>query len=182
VGILQEYTVEIAKLQNKDYHYTWSGNRAFFEFFEESLVQNGNFEVKMKLRKSDALLQLDFDIQGNLELVCDRSLDIFSYPFQTQGKQVLQFSDHNEVLDDEFELIAKGTPQINVAQYIYELIMLAVPMKKLHPRYQEKSNEGDIKLVYSSEEKELKKETEEKNAEIDPRWAELKKLLENKKS
>lgn len=179
MNILQEYTIEIARLQNKDYHYTWIGNDTFFESFAEALVQKGNFEAKMRLRKSDALLQLDFEIQGNLQLVCDRSLDSFLYPFQTQGKQVLQFSDHNEVLDDEFELIAKGTPQINVAQYIYELIMLAVPMKKLHPRYQEKNKEGDIKLVYSSGEKEIQKE---KNTEIDPRWAELKKLLENKKS
>ncbi len=181
MNILQEYTIEISRLHNKDYHYTWSGSDTFFDAFEESLVHKGNFEVKLRLRKSETLLQLDFDIQGNMELVCDRSLDSFWYSFQTQGKQVLQFSDHNEVLDDEFELIARNTPQINVAQYIYELIMLAIPMKKLHPRYQEKNNQGDIKLVYSSEEKEVQKETQEKNTEIDPRWAELKKLLDNKK-
>ncbi|MCS6795614.1 MAG: DUF177 domain-containing protein [Raineya sp.] len=176
---MQEYTIEIAKLQNKDYHFAWRGNDNFFKEFEETLVERGDFEVQMHLQKTDALLQLQFNIQGDLELICDRSLEVFRYPFQTQGKQILQFADHNEVLDDEFELITKGTAQINVAQYIYELIMLAIPMKKLHPRFQETENTEDLKLVYSSETiDKLKTEQQEKLQEIDPRWAELKKLLE----
>ncbi|MDX1904251.1 MAG: DUF177 domain-containing protein, partial [Thermonemataceae bacterium] len=117
---------------------------------------------------------------GLMELVCDRSLEIFGYPFQTEGLQLLRFSDHSEQLSEELELIPKGTSQINVAYYIFELITLAIPMKKLHPRFQqEQTNDNEaMLLVYSSEKKEDKKTTDTKN--IDPRWEELKKLIDNK--
>jgi uncharacterized metal-binding protein YceD (DUF177 family) len=129
----------------------------------------------MMLRKSEALLHLNFQIDGTLELVCDRSLEKFDHPFHTEGVQILRFSDHAEQINDEMELIPRGLAEISVAQYIYELISLSVPMKKLHPRFKEDQDDStdELKLVYSSEQK--KKEVQEDN--IDPRWEELKKIF-----
>jgi uncharacterized metal-binding protein YceD (DUF177 family) len=172
---LREYTVGIAKLQNKDYYFDWQCGRDFFESFEERFVDNGNCKVNMMLRKSEALLHLNFQIDGTLELVCDRSLEKFDHPFHTEGVQILRFSDHAEQINDEMELIPRGLAEISVAQYIYELISLSVPMKKLHPRFKEDQDDSteELKLVYSSEQK--KKEVQEDN--IDPRWEELKKIF-----
>lgn len=176
MGVLEEYSIAITKLKNQSYQYKWKGNDSFFAAFEDSLVKKGSFEVTMHLQKSEVLIQLNFQIKGKMELVCDRSLESFMYPFQTEGRQVLQFSDHDEVVDTEYELITKGTPEINVAQYIYELIMLAIPMKKLHPRFQKTQSKEELKLVYSSTT--YSTETETNNASsVDPRWLELKKLL-----
>lgn len=172
---LNDYKVGIAKLQNKDYHFEWQGSSDFFTSFEDGFVENGSFTVKMTLRKSEALLHLSFHINGVLELVCDRSLEKFDYPFHTEGIQILRFSDHAEQITDEMELIPRGIAEINVSQYIYELINLAVPMKKLHPRFQnETDDDQELKLVYTSE-----KKTKEVNSEdnTDPRWEELKKIF-----
>jgi len=175
---LSDYTIGIAKLQNKDYNFFWKGDTSFFETFEDSLVEKGSFEVNVLLRKSEALLHLQLAIKGELELVCDRSLEEFSYPFETEGIQILRFSDHAEPLSDEMELIPRGIAEINVAHYIYELIALAVPMKKLHPKLRAEENNEDLILVYSSENKENELKEENKP---DPRWEELKKLIEKNK-
>ncbi|KOY84763.1 hypothetical protein AD998_00090 [bacterium 336/3] len=172
---LNEYKVGIAKLQNKDYYFEWQVGREFFISFEETFVENGSCKVKMTLRKSEALLHLIFDIEGVLELTCDRSLEKFDYPFHTEGVQILRFSDHSEQITDEMELIPRGIAEINVSQYIYELISLAVPMKKLHPRFQEEKNSNEeLTLVYTSN-----KKTKDQNSEetTDPRWEELKKIF-----
>ena len=176
---LSDYTIGISKLQNKDYNFFWKGDTSFFETFEDSLVEKGNFEAKLLLRKSEALLHLQLAIKGELELVCDRSLEEFVYPFETEGVQILRFSDHAEPLSDEMELIPRGIAEINVAHYIYELIALAVPMKKLHPKFREEENNEDLILVYSSEKK--AQETIKEENEPDPRWEELKKLIEKNK-
>lgn len=66
-------------------------------------------------------------------------------------------------------MIHRGTETLELGQYIYEFIALAIPMKKLHPRFQdEPDDEGSI--IYTSDTD--KKEEEE----IDPRWEKLKKL------
>jgi uncharacterized metal-binding protein YceD (DUF177 family) len=58
---------------------------------------------------------------------------------------------------------------------MYEFIVLAIPIKKIHPdlKDEEENDDGsNVKIVYStSTEKEEKKEEE-----IDPRWEKLKKL------
>lgn len=175
---LKDYIVPIAKLQSKDYIYEWGGESAFFATFEQSLVEKGTFQVKMLLRKSEALLHLNFEIKGTLELVCDRSLETFGYPFSTEGIQILRFSDHSEQFSEEMELVPRGIAEIDVSHYIYELIALAVPMKKLHPKFEEEENDDTLTLIYSSEQKDI---TIEKTDQLpDPRWEELRKLIDKK--
>ncbi|MFN3316376.1 MAG: YceD family protein [Raineya sp.] len=175
---LLDYTIGIAKLQNKEYSFSWKGDANFFEAFEDSLVEEGKFEVKLLLRKSEALLHLQLAIKGTLDLICDRSLEEFPYPFETEGIQILRFADHAESISDEMELIPRGAAEINIAHYIYELIALAVPMKKLHPKFRAEEKDEDLTLVYSSENQ--KKEAKEED-KPDPRWEELKKLIEKNK-
>ncbi|NJO92327.1 MAG: DUF177 domain-containing protein [Chloroflexia bacterium] len=74
-------------------------------------------------------MQFHFFIAGTLQLICDRSLEQFDYPFETEGVQILRFSDQAEPITDEMELVPRGIAEINVAHYIYELVALAVPMK-----------------------------------------------------
>ena len=65
-----------------------------------------------------------------------------------------------------------------MAQYIYELIVLAVPSKRIHPGVEDGSLQSDVldKLEeLSPKEKEIKEEED-----IDPRWNKLKNLLNDK--
>ncbi|MCK5102085.1 MAG: DUF177 domain-containing protein, partial [Cyclobacteriaceae bacterium] len=71
-------------------------------------------------------------------------------------------------LSDEIEMIPFNTQLVNIGKYLYEFISVAIPMKKLHPRYKDESAEDQV--IFSS------KEDEEEILDIDPRWSELKKL------
>jgi uncharacterized protein len=99
------------------------------------------------------MIQLFFHIIGTVELICDRTLEPFDFLLDIHQKLILKYGEEDEELTDEIAIISKNTQQINIAQYVYEFIGLAIPMKKLHPslaqeEYQE--NEEGI-LVYSSE-------------------------------
>jgi uncharacterized metal-binding protein YceD (DUF177 family) len=121
---------------------------------------------------------LHFHIIGSVELICDRTLEPFDFPLDIEQKLILKYGEADEELTDEIEIISRNTQQINVAQYIYEFIGLAIPMKKLHPTlaladYQE--NEEGI-LVYSSETSGPEDEKESSTEATDPRFDILKKL------
>ena len=64
--------------------------------------------------------------------------------------------------------------QINVSQYIYEAIVLALPIKRVHPGIAD----GTLHSKVLDKLREL--ETKE-NKQIDPRWDKLNKLLISKK-
>jgi uncharacterized protein len=172
---LKKYIVSIAQLESKAYTLEMDGSDDFFKHFEIESVNSGSFEAKIELQKSETMISLGFDIVGELNLVCDRSLENFDFPFSTNESLILKFGDHDEELADGIRLINRNTQTIDFSQEIYELISLTIPMKKLHPKFLEiVSNENEEGLIVYSTDKPESKIKED--LAIDPRWAALKNL------
>jgi uncharacterized metal-binding protein YceD (DUF177 family) len=181
---LRPFEIEIQTLKFKRHEYEYDIDASFFTHFERSPVEKGKFKVKLTLDKSETMLQLKFHIQGVAELACDRTSELFDYPIDVTNRLILKFGEADEELSDEIEIISRGTQHINVAQYIYEFIGLAVPMKKIHPRLadeQYEENEEGI-LVYRSAGEESEAEGDDSTDDgddVDPRWQILKNLPKN---
>lgn len=179
------YHIDIYNLASKRYEYTFGGESAFFRNFEQSQLEAGSFEAKLTMDKSETMLQFQFIIDGTVQLLCDRSLEPFDFPLHTTRQLILKFGDVREELTDEIEIIPRDTHTINVAHYLYEFIMLALPMKKIHPslagKQYEEYEEGI--LVYRSlsapEADELTKDDTDAATDGDPRWNVLKQLKDN---
>lgn len=173
------FDIDIIGLKNKRYDFDFDGGNDFFALFEHSTVEKGKFRVHLQLDKSERMLQLDFSITGDIEVICDRSLDAFDYLLDIQQKHILKFGEQDQELTDEIEIISRDVTTINVAQYVYEFIILTIPMKKIHPRYESQTYEENEEglLVYSS--KTEPEETEGEETDVDPRWAALRKLGDN---
>ena len=77
-----------------------------------------------------------------------------------------------------FLIIPHGTYEINIQQYIYELIVLAVPNKRVHPGVEDGTLNSDILKKLEELSPKLKEDKEKED--IDPRWNTLKKLLTDK--
>ncbi len=179
---LSKYNIDIYGLEDKRYDYDMESGDAFFEEFDQDLVERGRIKTHIILNKTSTMMTLDFQIEGQLELTCDRSLESYEESFSSEQRMILKFGDRDEELSEEIELINRNTNRINVAKYIFEFIALALPVKKIHPKYR-KDDDDDLfsqddeeaVLVYSSEKP---KQADESNEEevVDPRWEALKKL------
>ncbi len=88
-----------------------------------------------------------------------------------------EFNDENE----DLLIIPHSEFKINVAQYIYEAIVLSVPIKRIHPGVEDGTLKSDV--LEKLRELEVKdQEIEEDNIkEIDPRWNKLKEFTNRKK-
>jgi uncharacterized metal-binding protein YceD (DUF177 family) len=116
---------------------------------------------------------MSISIEGTVTLTCDRSLELFDYPIEEDRQIIFKYGDQEMELDHQMVMITNETQRIDVGQYIFEFIGLAVPMKKLHPRYEQEAEFGT--LVYSSGDESPDKD----QPESDPRWGALKKLKKN---
>ncbi len=172
----KKYTIDIAQLEPKAYHFEMEADGDFFKDVDIVGFVTGSFTAGIDLEKSDTMLDLDIKLEGALRLICDRSLDEFDMPLKAHQKLILKFGDHDEDLDDELRMIQRGTQRIDLYQDLFDIVMLSIPMKKLHPRYAEEQESGVAgKVVYQTEPL-----TEEKEKEaIDPRWAALKNIKFN---
>jgi uncharacterized protein len=170
---LGAYRINIVGLSNKEHLFHYEFGDEFFDKYGSNLVSKGDFQVDLRLNKHETFLEAAFQIKGVAKLICDRSLEPFDYPIENTHKIVFKYGDKDEEITDEIIIIHRDTASLEVGQYIYEFIGLSIPLKKLHPRFQEEEEENpDGKIIYSSAEP-----LESKNGEeIDPRWNILKKL------
>ena len=81
--------------------------------------------------------------------------------------------------NDEILILPHEEYQINVSQFIYELIILSIPSKKIHPKVLDGSMESEAlkKLKELEVDNEHPSESEDT---IDPRWDKLKGLITEK--
>ncbi|MDH5367044.1 MAG: DUF177 domain-containing protein [Cyclobacteriaceae bacterium] len=164
---MRQYNIDIFNLSNTTHNYKFEVNSAFFEHFENSLIDKGNVIIDVTLRKSDTFIEMQFQINGEIELICDRSLEKYTEKIENTNSMLFKFEDRWEELSDEIVTIPRDEQKLNVGQYIYEFICLDVPMKKIHPKFRDQENEG---VIYSS----MEEDTTKIN---DPRWDKLKGLI-----
>lgn len=176
---LKEFTIPFVGLKIGKHHFEYKIEKTFFEYFEYEEFNDVNVNVDLVLDKKTTLLELDFKISGFVNVNCDLTNEPFDQPIKNEFDLVVKFGDE---YNDEFVdilIVPHGTYEINMQQYIYELIVLSVPIKRVHPGVKDGTLDSDIleKLEELSPKLKEEKETEE---ETDPRWNTLKKLLTDK--
>jgi len=169
------YRVNIVGLSNKVHHFEYDLGDEFLNLYGKDLLTAGSFVVNVALDKHETFLEADISIEGTAQLVCDRSLETFDQPVSTRGRMIFKYGETDEELSDEIVVIHRDTVSLDLGQYFYEFIGLALPMKRLHPRFQDEDTDEDGKIVYSSDPNSGKDE-DTNDKPTDPRWDVLKKL------
>ncbi len=168
-----EFKVNIIGLSQKAHHFDFEIGNGFFELYGQSLIEKGHFKADVTLDKRETMIEGRFKISGAASLVCDRSLEPFDFPMEIDKTILFKYGDEEKELSDEIVMITRTQPTLDLGQYMYELIAVGVPIKKLHPKFKDdKLEESDTQLVYSSPAGGLENEEDQ----IDPRWEKLKKL------
>ena len=125
------------------------------------------------------MLELEIKHKGTVNVPCDVSGEEFDLPIKGKLKLLVKFGDAFNDDNEELLILPHGEFQVSVAQYIYESIILSVPLRRIHPGVKDGSLSHVIDKLESLSPQENKKE-EQQNNDIDPRWENLKKLLTDK--
>jgi uncharacterized protein len=182
VKFLRNYDIDIIRLKEGKHTFSFQVDNEFFSQFEDNnLVTNGNLAVNVVLNKDINLIEALFEIEGTVELVCDRSLETFDYPLNAADRVLYKYGAEEQEINEEIYIITRDTPRLKLAQLIYEFILLALPAKKIHPDYVGEMDEEDFdeegQLVYMSDEDwEDDEEDSPSDEDADPRWEILKNL------
>lgn len=140
------------------------------ELDDEVTLKEGT--VQINFLKTNHFIEVDFTVDVNTQVICDRSLK----PFQKKltGSYHIHF-EPDSVEDTETEKgavrqIPADDLTVDIEKEVRDTIMLEIPVRKLHPDFID--SEGN------PEDFETKKFGPEPDEEekIDPRWEKLKKL------
>ena len=176
---LKEFNIEIFRLTEGKQTFHYKLEDSFFTLIEDSFLEKGNLTTEVTIDKSERLILSEFIIKGSVELICDRSLESFNYDINTRQNLIFKYGDEFMEVSEDVIIIPRDLQKLNLAQYIYEFIGLSVPMKKLHPKFQnedEEEEENETKLIYRSEDGKNDDKKGNEEEDIDPRWNALKNL------
>ena len=176
---LKAFTIKFVGLKLGEHCFEYDIENTFFEHFEYNEFNNTKVKVDVLLNKKTTLMEFNFKAKGTVNVNCDLTNEPYDQEVSNEFDLVVKFGDEYNDENDEILIIPRGEYQINVAQLIYELIVLGVPSKRIHPGVIDGSLQSDIlKKLEELSPKEKKNASE--NETIDPRWNTLKKLLTDK--
>ena len=176
----KEYLIPFIGLKLGKHHFEYQISNAFFEIFDYNEYQDSNIKVNVVLEKKSTLLELSFKHKGFVNVPCDLTSEDFDMPIKGKMKLIVRFDEEYNNDNEELLILPHGEFEIDIAQYIYEMIVLSVPLRCVHPGIKDGSlkTEALTKLNELAVKEEKQENKEEEN--IDPRWDKLKQLLTDK--
>ena len=171
---LKKYVISFAGLKEGRHEFEFDVDDSFFDQFDSSEIKKGKLSVDVILLKNSQVLEMSFNIDGSVKTICDRCLDEFDLPLKYQGKLFFKFGEESYELTDEIIILSSSEHEINISQFIYEYIHLALPYRRIHPDISGTSgcNKGMIQKLESL----IIDEIKEKN--YNPSWDKLREITD----
>lgn len=140
------------------------------ELDDEVSLKKG--DVHINFLRTNHFVEVDFTIDVDTELICDRSLKPFTKHLDG-SYHVLFEPDNVEDTETEKGAVRQIPPEdlvLDIEKEVRDTIMLEIPVRKIHPDYLDSDGNTD-----DFETQKFGPEPDEEEL-IDPRWSELKKL------
>ncbi len=169
------YAVRISGLGEGDHDFSFELDRQFFASFEHPEVENGNVLANVQMEKKPGVLALHFTLTGEVEVVCDRCLDRFSTEIETSQIIFVKFGENTGEIEEDVVVIGKDEYEIEVGQFMYEFIILALPYKRVHPADEKGESTCDPNMLQKLEAHKAKES--DLSEQTDPRWDALKGII-----
>ena len=169
---LETYKIDLKGLKEDETVLDFDLHDDFFQSLDGSQLEHGALHVSVSIRKMTGFFELLFHTEGSVTVSCDRCLDDMEQPISTDNRMMVKLGDTYSDEDDTVT-IDENEGILDLSWFIYEFIMLAIPIKHVHAP-------GKCNSAMTQKLEELsgavRSGEEEADAPIDPRWEALKKL------
>jgi len=174
---LKKFSIPFVGLKEGNHAFEYQIDNTFFEAFKYEEFNNADVKISIAIEKKSTFLKLNFKAKGFVNVLCDVSLEPYNQKINTNLPLLVKYGEEFNDENEEVLILPYNAFEVDVSQYIYEMIVLAVPSRRVHPQVKD----GTLETEATKKLKELEI-TEEKTADnADPRWDKLKNLITEKK-
>jgi len=166
------FAIPISGLKEGRHHYDFEIKKEFFDQFEESEVKDGTLIASIEAERCSSHIDLNIKIKGIVRICCDRCLGIFLLHIDCENRLLIKFGRTRDESDPDIIMVPADEQELDMKQSFYEYIHLALPIQRVHPDDNEGNSTCDPVML-----EKLREHIVEEDHGNDPRWDELKKLL-----
>lgn len=132
MNALISYVLPIKGLRTGTHQFSFEVDKSFVDQFEDSPVPDAKVQVQLEMDKRSTMMVLDFSLQGTVESTCDRCLATIQLPIQGNQQLVVKYSETEQEEDADVIYIHPEQSELNVAHYVYECMVLSIPIIKAY--------------------------------------------------
>ena len=175
---LKEFDISFVGLKEGKHYFEYQIEKTFFDYFKFDEYSDASVKTSLVFFKKATMLELTFIIDGWVEVACDITNELFHQPIHDTINLVVKFGEAYNDENEELLILSHSDFKMNVAQYIYEGVILGVPLKRIHPGIEN----GTLKspVLEKLKEFEIDHQKNDIERENDPRWDKLKNILIDK--
>ena len=131
----KEFNIQFVGLSLGEHVFEYTLSETFFANLNpDSEIKKGKIDVTIRLLKQSTMMILQFEITGTVNVNCDRCTDEFDLPINGNYQLVVKFGGHDTgEEDDDIITLSTHESELDVSQYIYEYVMLSLPIRRVHP-------------------------------------------------
>lgn len=167
---LREYKIAFKGLGEGKHAFGFVLDEVFFDCYEATKGTQGMVNAEVEIKKSALLMEVKIKINGKVKAVCDRCLGEVIVPIEGEMNLYAKQSVREEGNDDDYIVLSPEDDFLDLSSYLYETYMLHFPMRVVHPDGECDEDMQEVLHKYIREEDEKP---------TDPRWDELRKLINN---
>lgn len=171
------YAIPLAGLREGRYTYDFAIGDDFFEEFDATEVHRGDLKAEVILDKRSSHLELTINVSGTAEVMCDRCLEMFRIPVSCTNRLFVRQGKEWEETDPDMITMSPEEHEIDLRQFFYEYIHLALPLQRVHPADKQGNTTCDPEMIKKMEDYLIRNDSGS-----DPRWDDLKKLKDDSKN
>lgn len=169
---LETFNIDLKGLKEAETCFEYNLDDKYFSAIDAPEVSKGNVSVELLIKRAtERIYKLEFHIEGDVIVLCDRCLDEMTQNIDTDGSIMAKLGDEDSE-DDDLVMVDENEGILNIAWLVYEFIALAIPIKHVHAPG--KCNRAMIDML--EEHSATRSSDGNDNSDIDPRWSALRNL------
>ena len=171
MSVSNKFILKFAGLKYGKHKFEYEADLNFFKHYDYSEFNKANIKFKVDFIKKSTVLELQIIGEGFVNINCTLSNEPFDYNLKSQFKLIVKFGEYYDDSNDELLILPQGSHSINLDQFLYEMVVLSMPIRNVHPGIEDGSIKSDI--LNRLKDFDINKE---KSSNFDPRWDKLKQL------
>lgn len=132
MGKFDPYKVDLKNMTKDIQEIEYLLENKFFGDIGGDDIQKGKVKVKLTVKKSVGVYEMNFAFEGTIIIPCDRCLDDMDFMISSTNRLIVKFGKDYSEESDEIVVIPESEGLINLAWFIYEFIVLTIPIKHVH--------------------------------------------------
>ena len=181
MSVLDSYKVDLLSSHLQGATWEWLIGDSFFTAID-GVVKRGNIQTKVECVSAGSIFKFRICSTGMVIVPCDRCLEDLELRIETKDEIAVKLG--NEYSDDgDCVVVPETEGYINLAQYIYEFIVLSMPITCTHePGKCDEAMMRELskhQAARSSQEGDGDYDSKADDAPVDERWSVLKNLINN---